>query len=101
MIPCYDHDLNLLYLATRGEAGFVCYALQHGSLHLSYEYAGNHLVKGMCAAPKCMLNLRANEYNRLFQLTSNSLVTLHASLPRRSNENESESESDVNKDISK
>lgn len=82
-MPVFDEDINMLFVGSKGENSIKCYELMDEGLTLSYEVVSPDPMKGMCAVPKWTLDVRRCEFNRLYQLTYNSLLTIEMLLPRK------------------
>lgn len=86
IIPFYDGDTNILYLAGKGDGNvryyeFVdedpwCFALS--------EFRSTTSAKGLCWVPKRGLDIMACETARALKLTSNSVEPLSFRVPRKS-----------------
>ncbi|KAK7199400.1 coronin [Novymonas esmeraldas] len=82
-MPVYDEDTNLLFVGSKGESNIKCFELMGDGLIPSYEVNAQDPMKGLCAMPKWSLDVRRCEFDRLYQLTYHSLLTIEMVLPRR------------------
>ncbi|CAJ1008738.1 putative Domain (DUF1899)/Type of WD40 repeat [Leishmania naiffi] len=82
-IPVYDEDINLLILGSKGESNVKCFELMDEGLTFSYEVSSHDPMKGLCLMPKWSLDVRKCEFDRLYQLTHHSLLTIEMLLPRK------------------
>ncbi|KAG5504443.1 hypothetical protein JKF63_04895 [Porcisia hertigi] len=83
MMPVYDEDTNLLFLGSKGESNLRCLELMEECLTMSYEVSLPDTLKGLCMMPKWSLDVRRCEFDRLYQLTYHSLLTVEMLLPRK------------------
>lgn len=86
MMPCFDEDLNILHIGSKGIGGIRSYELMVDNLVFSHEFVAMEPIKGMCMLPKDTLNVKSCEIARLYQLTRNTLFTVQMTLPRKSSE---------------
>lgn len=82
-LPLYDEDTSLLFLGSKGENNVKCFELMADGLTVSFEVGTADAVKGLCMMPKWCLDVKRCEFDRLYQLTYNSLLTIDMVLPRR------------------
>lgn len=82
-MPLYDEDTNLLFFGSKGENNVKCYELMDEGLTFSFEVGTADSVKGLCMMPKWCLDVKRCEFDRLYQLTYQSLLTIDMTLPRR------------------
>ena len=86
IMPFFDPDTNLLYLAGKGDGNVRFYEIQRRDPHcfpLS-EQKSSVSAKGMAWVPKRALNIMGCETARLLKLTSNSIEPLSFFVPRKS-----------------
>ncbi|KEG09412.1 coronin [Trypanosoma grayi] len=83
MLPFFDEDTNLLYIASRGEGGIRFYELMDGRLVNCSAYTSSEVHKGLCIFPKWSLDTRQCEIARFCALTPKSIYTIQMLLPRR------------------
>ena len=86
ILPFFDPDTNLLYLAGKGDGNVRYYELVSDSpfVHPLSEYKSNGAARGMAWIPKRSLNIMGCETARLLKLTTNSVEPLSFFVPRRS-----------------
>ena len=86
IMPFFDSDTNLLYLAGKGDGNVRFYELQRRDPYcfpLS-EQKSSVSAKGMAWVPKRSLNVMGCETARLLKLTTNSVEPLSFYVPRKS-----------------
>lgn len=84
--PLYDADARLLFLAGRGDGQVRVLDMQEAAPH-SYDLATFvHAAptKGACLVPKLALDVMQLEVARLLKLTSNAVVPVSFTVPRKS-----------------
>ena len=86
ILPFFDPDTNLLYLAGKGDGNVRYYELVSDNpyVHPLSEYKSNVAARGMAWIPKRSLNVMGCETARLLKLTTNSVEPLSFFVPRRS-----------------
>lgn len=86
IMPFFDHDTNLLYLAGKGDGNVRCYEISHeaDNIYACTDFRSNISAKGMAFVPKRGLNILHNETARLLKLTTNSVEPLSFIVPRKS-----------------
>eukprot|EP00924_Labyrinthula_sp_SR-Ha-C_P009550 augustus_masked-scaffold_2-processed-gene-27.16-mRNA-1 protein AED:0.05 eAED:0.05 QI:0/-1/0/1/-1/1/1/0/450 len=86
MLPFYDEDRNMLYLAGKGDANVRYYELVDGApwqFHLD-EFRTNEPCRGMCVVPSRALDVTKCEVTRMLKLCSDKVVPLSFICPRKS-----------------
>jgi coronin-1B/1C/6 len=86
ILPFYDPDSCLLYLAGKGDGNvryYECVDENPWCFPVS-EFRSTVAAKGMCMIPKRNLNIMACETARMLKLTSNSVEPLSFIVPRKS-----------------
>lgn len=85
IMPFFDNDTNLLYLAGKGDGNVRVYeaAGEGDSLISITDFRSNVSAKGMAMVPKRGLNIMQNETARLLKLTTNSVEPLSFFVPRK------------------
>lgn len=91
-VPLYDEDTSLLFLGSKGENNVKCFELMEEGLTFSFEVGTADPIKGLCMMPKWCLDVRRCEFDRLYQLTHHSLLTIDMVLPRKQSEIEFQSD---------
>jgi len=86
IMPFYDEDTRLLYLAGKGDGNVRYYEVVDESPYCFAvsEHRSSVSAKGMAFVPKRGLNIMACETARLLKLTSNSVEPLSFLVPRKS-----------------
>lgn len=82
-MPVYDEDTRLLFLGSKGENNVKCFELMEDDLTFSFEVSTADPVKGLCVLPKWCVDVKRCEFDRLYQLTYHSLLTIDMVLPRK------------------
>ena len=86
IMPFYDPDTCLLYLAGKGDGNVRFYEMSNDNSYcypLS-DHRSNVSAKGMAIVPKRGLNIMGCETARLMKLTTNSVEPLSFLVPRKS-----------------
>lgn len=85
IMPFFDIDTNVLYLAGKGDGNVRCYEVnaEGDSLTALTDFRTNVSGKGMAMVPKRGLNIMGNESARLLKLTNNSVEPLSFIVPRK------------------
>mmetsp|Transcript_5170 Transcript_5170/g.6885 ORF Transcript_5170/g.6885 Transcript_5170/m.6885 type:complete len:446 (+) Transcript_5170:63-1400(+) len=86
LMPFFDEDTNILYLAGKGDANIRYYEMVEKE---PYEYKisdfrGGKPAKGMAMMPKRTVNVMKHEVARFLKLTSNSVEPISFNCPRKS-----------------
>mmetsp|Transcript_4244 Transcript_4244/g.6539 ORF Transcript_4244/g.6539 Transcript_4244/m.6539 type:complete len:441 (-) Transcript_4244:190-1512(-) len=86
IMPFFDEDTQLLYLAGKGDGNVRYYEVVDESPYCFpiAEHRSSVSAKGMAWVPKRGLNVMACETARLLKLTSNSVEPLSFHVPRKS-----------------
>lgn len=85
IMPFFDADTNLLFLAGKGDGNVRCFEIAGGEqIFPCSEFRSSVSGKGMAFVPKRGLNIRGNEVARLLKLTTNSVEPLSFVVPRKS-----------------
>lgn len=87
IMPFYDNDTNLLYLAGKGDGNIRYYEIAGGNPNDVFpisDYRSSVSAKGACWVPKTRLNVMGCEAARILKLTSNSVEPLSFIVPRKS-----------------
>lgn len=85
IMPFYDGDTSVLYLAGKGDGNIRYYEITSGDAfcYPLSEYRSNVSAKGMAMVSKRGLNFKENETARLLKLTSTSVEPLSFRVPRK------------------
>lgn len=87
IIPFYDPDTQLLYLAGKGDGNVRYYELTPTAKPYQFPinaFKSNVPAKGMAWIPKRKLNIMKCETARLLKLTTNSMEPISFTVPRKS-----------------
>uniref|UniRef100_A0A7S3H1X9 Coronin n=1 Tax=Spumella elongata TaxID=89044 RepID=A0A7S3H1X9_9STRA len=86
IMPFYDADTNLLYLAGKGDGNVRYYEISSEAPHVYplSDFRSSVSAKGMAWVPKRGLDVMACESARLMKLTTNSVEPLSFFVPRKS-----------------
>ncbi|KAG5176878.1 hypothetical protein JKP88DRAFT_334438, partial [Tribonema minus] len=86
IMPFYDDDTNLLYLAGKGDGNIRYYEFvdENPFCFAISEYRSTVAAKGMAMVPKRGLNIMQCETARLLKLTTSSVEPLSFMVPRKS-----------------
>lgn len=88
LMPFLDEDTGILYLGGKGEGAIRYYELRDDATPIApaSSYNSSELAKGLCMAPKAILDVSSNELARFYKLTSKNIIGVHLALPRRGTE---------------
>jgi coronin-1B/1C/6 len=86
IMPFFDEDINVLYLAGKGDGNIRYYEIVPEAPHYFQisEFRSSTSAKGCAILPKAGNNIMGCEVTRLLKLTSNSVEPLSFVLPRKS-----------------
>jgi coronin-1B/1C/6 len=87
IIPFYDEDTQILYLAGKGDGNIRYYEITPSTKPYQYpinSFKSNVPAKGMAWVPKRKLNIMKCETARLLKLTHNGMEPLSFTVPRKS-----------------
>jgi coronin-1B/1C/6 len=86
IMPFYDDDTNMLYLAGKGDGNIRYYEMvSEAPYQFSIsEYRSSSATKGACMLPKRACDTKKCEVARFLKLTSGGAQPLHFILPRKS-----------------
>lgn len=88
VMPFFDVDTNLLYLAGKGDGNVRFYEISNepSAMHVYplSDFRSSVSAKGMCWVPKRGLDVMACESARLLKLTTSSVEPLSFFVPRKS-----------------
>ncbi|KAK5643995.1 hypothetical protein RI129_007840 [Pyrocoelia pectoralis] len=84
LIPLYDPDTGMLFLAGKGDATISYMEVSDKEPYLieGLRHTGEQ-TKGACLVPKRALNVMQGEVNRILQLTSGSVIPITYQVPRK------------------
>ena len=86
IMPFYDEDVNILYLAGKGDGNIRYYEIVNEDPYQFYigEYRAQAPCRGMAVLPKRVVNTAECEVTRFLKLTTNSVEPLRFIIPRKS-----------------
>eukprot|EP00753_Platysulcus_tardus_P018248 PLAT6794.3.p2 GENE.PLAT6794.3~~PLAT6794.3.p2 ORF type:complete len:479 (-),score=217.08 PLAT6794.3:145-1524(-) len=87
MMPFFDEDTNMLYLAGKGDGNIRYYELDPKSAPFAYQldqYRTAKSARGMCVIPKRHGNILRCEVARMLKLTRDTVEPLSFIVPRKS-----------------
>uniref|UniRef100_A0A7S2XV61 Coronin n=1 Tax=Fibrocapsa japonica TaxID=94617 RepID=A0A7S2XV61_9STRA len=86
MMPFYDPDSQLLFIAGKGDGNIRYFETVEESpfVYAINEFRTNNAAKGMGMVPKMGLNVSKNETARLLKMTSSTVEPLSFIVPRKS-----------------
>jgi len=87
IMPFYDNDSNILYLAGKGDGNIRYYEIvgeNASDVFPISDYRSSVSAKGACWIPKHKLNVMKCETAKILKLTSNSVEPLSFVVPRKS-----------------
>jgi WD40 repeat protein len=86
LMPFYDDDTNVLYLAGKGDGNIRYYETVDEDPFIFYlsEYKSNVPQRGLAMFPKTGLDTASCEINRLLKVTQNAVEPISFNVPRKS-----------------
>jgi len=86
LMPFYDNDCNVLYLAGKGDGNIRYYELvdENPYVYFLTEFKSATPQRGMGWAPKLAMDLASCEIARLLKLTATAIEPISFSVPRKS-----------------
>ncbi|KAI3406478.2 CRN1 [Candida oxycetoniae] len=85
LIPFFDNETSMLYLAGRGDGNIRYYEYENDILYELSQYASTDPQRGFAVAPKHSVNVKENEVVKAFKTVSdNSIEPISFIVPRRS-----------------
>jgi len=88
MMPFFDEDTSMLYLAGKGDISIRYFEIVPDSPYFHYieTFRGAKAQIGMASVPKYALDHMSCETARLLKLTADSIVPISFSVPRKSSQ---------------
>jgi WD40 repeat protein len=89
IMPFYDEDADLLFLAGKGDGAIKFYEVNPEEepksiiSHLG-QFTSNNATSAACSLPRRSCNVQEVEIIRLYKITKGTVVPLHFQVPRRS-----------------
>ena len=85
LMPFYDQDSSMLYLAGKGDGNIRYYELTDSEPYSYYldQYKSSEPQRGMAFLPKRALNVTDNEVARAFKVTTQSIEPISFIVPRK------------------
>lgn len=84
IMPHFDEDNNVLYLAGKGDGNIRYYELAGDKAYSLSDYRSQTSQKGICFMRKKNLNILKCEVQRALKLTTNSVEPISFTIPRKS-----------------
>ncbi|KAI9323297.1 hypothetical protein BX666DRAFT_1847374 [Dichotomocladium elegans] len=84
IMPFYDNDNNILYLAGKGDRTISYYEFESDELYHLSDYRDAEAQKGVAFMPKRALNVSDCEIARAYKLTTNMIEPISFKVPRKS-----------------
>lgn len=84
VMPFYDQDTKILYLAGKGDGNIRYYEFENDELYSLSEYKSSEPQRGMAFMPKRAVNVNECEIARAYKVTSNCVEPISFVVPRRS-----------------
>merc|ERR1711916_52747 len=85
LMPFYDHDTNLIFLAGKGDGNIRYYELVDEDPFICYisDYSSSDSQKGMCSVGKRSVNVTKCEVVKMLKLTKDTVQPLSFRVPRK------------------
>jgi len=85
IIPAYDPDTGVLFLAGKGDGNIRYYEITNEGEYIYYldEYKSSEPLQGMCTVPKRALDILGCEITRILKLNKNSVQPIAFRVPRK------------------
>ncbi|RKP11930.1 hypothetical protein BJ684DRAFT_17533 [Piptocephalis cylindrospora] len=83
LMPFYDEDTKMLYLAGKGDGNIRYYELENDDLFSLSEYKSTEPQRGMAFLPKRALNVNECEVARAYKVTNNMVEPISFTVPRK------------------
>ncbi|KAF9122645.1 Coronin-like protein crn1 [Mortierella sp. 14UC] len=84
IMPFYDGDSNMLYLAGKGDGNIRYYEYENDEMFLLSEYSSNVPQRGLGFLPKRALNVNDCEIARAFKVSNGIVEPISFTVPRKS-----------------
>jgi len=86
LMPFYDRDVNMLYLAGKGDGNIRYYEMVDEApfIYFLSEFKSNTPQRGMCMTPKRALNVSECEIARLLKVGTRTIEPISFQVPRKS-----------------
>ncbi|RKP39563.1 hypothetical protein BJ085DRAFT_7387, partial [Dimargaris cristalligena] len=84
IMPFYDPDCNVLYLAGKGDGNMRYYEFENDEMYYLTEHKSAEPQRGMAAMPKRGLNTAECEVMRFYKVTASLVEPVSFTVPRRS-----------------
>lgn len=88
LMPFYDADTNVLFLAGKGDGNIRYYEVTDNGTKIFYldQYASSVPARGMCMMPKTSCNVGKCEIVRLLKVTTSMVEPISFKVPRKGGE---------------
>ncbi|KAF9922096.1 Coronin-like protein crn1 [Linnemannia zychae] len=90
IMPFYDGDSNMLYLAGKGDGNIRYFEYENEELYLLSEYSSNVPQRGMGFMPKRGLNVNECEIARAYKVSNGIVEPISFTVPRKSDQFQSD-----------
>ncbi|CAM1316049.1 CORO7 (predicted) [Pycnogonum litorale] len=86
LMPLFDADTNMLFLAAKGENTILFWELSNEDPYLTEasRFVSDVQSNGACLVPKRVMDVMQGEVDRILQLSSKCIVPITYQVPRRS-----------------
>ncbi|KAG0240636.1 Coronin-like protein crn1 [Mortierella sp. GBA43] len=84
IMPFYDVDSNMLYLAGKGDGNIRYYEFENDELFLLSEFASTSPQRGIGFLPKRALNVNECEIARIYKVSNTTVEPISFTVPRKS-----------------
>jgi len=86
LMPFYDNDTNVLFIAGKGDGNVRYYEVVDEAPYIHYltEFKSNTPQRGMCMAPKRMVNVSECEIVRMLKVGVKTVEPIAFQVPRKS-----------------
>lgn len=86
MIPYYDDDTNMLYVAGKGDSSIKYFEIVEEApfIHFLDQFSDNQSQKGLCFLPKRAMDVGKCEIARAYRLMKESVIPISFIVPRKS-----------------
>ena len=83
LIPYYDADTNLLYLAGKGDGNIRYYEWEAGQLFYLEQYKSSDALRGFAFLPKRACAINECEVARIFKVHPSMVEPISFKVPRK------------------
>lgn len=83
LIPYFDPDTNLLYLAGKGDGNIRYYEWEQGQLYYLEQYKSSESLRGLAFLPKRACAINECEVARIFKVHPTMVEPISFKVPRK------------------